>query len=99
LKDIYPLKALFILGSIVTKSSIRALEYYRYLLNHQTFFLAMSESIVLPNSNAALPCPPIPKETQRPKDLHPTILTARIHPNTNEVVKQVNDYFLSNWPF
>jgi aristolochene synthase len=60
----------------------------------------MSDSITppKPTSRSSTP-PPIPKETQRPKDLHPTILTARIHPYTDEVVKQVNDFFLSNWPF
>jgi aristolochene synthase len=43
--------------------------------------------------------PPAPKASQVPKDLRPTILAARKHPNTDEVVKQVNDFFLEHWPF
>jgi aristolochene synthase len=60
----------------------------------------MSDSITPPNptTRSSTP-PPLPKETQRPADLHLTILTALIHPNTAEVVKQVNDFFLSHWPF
>ena len=37
--------------------------------------------------------------THLPSDLRPTILAARKHKNIDKVVKQVNDYFLDNWPF
>jgi aristolochene synthase len=50
------------------------------------------------NSRSSTP-PPAPENSQVPKDLRPTILTARKHPNADEVVKQVNDFFLENWPF
>lgn len=43
--------------------------------------------------------PPLPEASQVPDDLRPTIFTARKHPNTEEVVKQVNDFFLEHWPF
>ena len=43
--------------------------------------------------------PPTPAGSQVPMDLRPTILTARKHANTDEVVKQVNDFFLEHWPF
>lgn len=47
------------------------------------------------NGRSSTP-PPALKDSQVPKDLRPTILAARKHPNTNEVVKQVNDFFLKN---
>jgi aristolochene synthase len=45
------------------------------------------------------PPPPAPKVSQVPDDLRPTTFTARKHPHTDEVVKQVNDFFLEHWPF
>ncbi|RYP08311.1 hypothetical protein DL764_001980 [Monosporascus ibericus] len=44
--------------------------------------------------------PPAPKTSAHyPADVRPTILTAQKHTNTAKVVKQVNDFFLENWPF
>lgn len=43
--------------------------------------------------------PPVPQDSQLPKDLHHTILEARKHPNAVAVVNEVNDFFLQNWPF
>ncbi|KAI1843483.1 hypothetical protein JX266_010309 [Neoarthrinium moseri] len=44
--------------------------------------------------------PPAPKTSAHyPADLRPTILTAQKHPDAVEVVKQVNEFFLQNWPF
>lgn len=65
-----------------------------------------SETLILPgyqatpksNGRSSKP-PPVPKVSQAPGDLRPTILEARKHPYTEEVVKQVNDFFLENWPF
>jgi aristolochene synthase len=42
---------------------------------------------------------PPEKDSRLPCDLPPTIFTACKHPNTNQVVKQVNDFFLKHWPF
>lgn len=42
---------------------------------------------------------PAPHASQVPKDLCSTILDIRIHPSTERVVKDVNDYFLEHWPF
>lgn len=43
--------------------------------------------------------PPVPEGSQLPKDLRATVLEARIHRNAEQVVKEVNKYFLENWPF
>jgi aristolochene synthase len=51
------------------------------------------------NDSRSYTPPPAPKASQVPGDLRPTIFTARKHPNTNEVVKHVNNFFLEHWPF
>ncbi|KAI5923116.1 terpenoid synthase [Camillea tinctor] len=43
--------------------------------------------------------PPAPKDSQVPKGLRPTILKALKHPDAYDVVQQVNEFFLENWPF
>lgn len=43
--------------------------------------------------------PPVPKDSQLPKDLRPTLLNPRKHPNTDAIVREVNAFFLAHWPF
>ena len=43
--------------------------------------------------------PPVPKNSQRPKDLRLTLLNPRKHPNTDAIVQEVNAFFLAHWPF
>ncbi|KAI0379574.1 terpenoid synthase [Hypomontagnella monticulosa] len=65
-----------------------------------------SETITLPEYQNPLKAtarsstpPPAPKDSQVPKGLRPTILEARKHPRAYEVVQEVNEFFLKNWPF
>lgn len=45
-----------------------------------------------------LPLSPSPA-SQLPKNLQSSILEVHKHPKTDEVVKEVNDFFLEHWPF
>jgi aristolochene synthase len=57
------------------------------------------QSLVKTGGHSNTP-PPAPKTSAHyPAGLRPTTLTAEKHPNTAEVVKQVNDFYLENWPF
>lgn len=53
-----------------------------------------------PESDGRSCTPPTPLgDSQLPKHIRPTILMPQKHPLTDEVVKEVNDFFLENWPF
>lgn len=43
--------------------------------------------------------PPAPGDSHVPKDLRSTSFAIGKHPKTDEVVKEVNKFFLDNWPF
>ncbi|KAI1923673.1 hypothetical protein LOZ12_000132 [Ophidiomyces ophidiicola] len=43
--------------------------------------------------------PPAPENSQLPNDLSPATLSTRKHPKSEEVVKQVIDFFLQSWKF
>jgi hypothetical protein len=61
---------------------------------------ATAKTGVLTSTKGSFVPPPAPTELPYlPKELRPTLLTARLHPRTGEIVDECHNFFLQHWPF